>query len=43
MTGVAEGTLLLPDIRTFALEELAQAEALMESRNFFGKIVMLVP
>lgn len=42
MTGVAEGRLAIPEIRTFPLEQLPEAEALMESRDFFGKIVMLV-
>ena len=43
MAFVAEGRLEIPAIRTFPLEALADAEALMESRDFFGKIVVLVP
>ena len=42
MMGVAEGKLRIPKIRTFPLEKLGDAEALMESRDFFGKIVMIV-
>lgn len=43
MMGVAEGTLKIPEIRTFPLAKLGEAEAIMESRDFFGKIVMIVP
>lgn len=43
MMGVAEGKLRIPDIRTFPLEKLGEAEAIMEARDFFGKIVMVVP
>ena len=43
MVGVAEGKLKIPQIRTFPLEKLGEAEATMESREFFGKIVMIVP
>jgi alcohol dehydrogenase len=43
MMGVAEGKLKIPELRTFPLERLGEAEAIMESRDFFGKIVMLVP
>ena len=43
MMGVADGRLKIPEIRTFPLEQLGEAEALMESRDFFGKIVIIVP
>jgi len=43
MTGIAEGRYKLPELRTFPLEELGEAERIMEERQFFGKIVMLVP
>jgi alcohol dehydrogenase len=43
MIGVAEGTLRIPEIRTFPLERLGEAETILESRSFFGKIVMLIP
>jgi alcohol dehydrogenase len=43
MVCIAEGKLKIPEIRTFPLEKLGEAEAIMESRDFFGKIVMLVP
>jgi alcohol dehydrogenase len=43
MKCVAEGKLKIPTIKTFPLEKLGEAEALMEARDFFGKIVMLVP
>lgn len=43
MMGVAEGKLKIPEIKTMPLEKLGEAEALMESRDFFGKIVMMVP
>jgi alcohol dehydrogenase len=43
MMGVAEGKLRIPEIRTMPLEKLGEAEAIMESRDFFGKIVMIVP
>ena len=42
MVGVAEGRYKLPQIRTFPLEELGEAEKIMEERRFFGKMVMLV-
>lgn len=42
MMGVADGKLKIPHIRTFPLEKLGEAEELMESRDFFGKIVMVV-
>lgn len=41
MVNVAEGKFKLPDLITLPLEKLAEAETLMESRNFFGKIVLL--
>ena len=43
MVGVAEGRYKLPEIRTFPLQELGEAERVMEERQLFGKIVMLVP
>ena len=43
MMGIAEGRYKLPEIRTFPLEELGEAERIMEERQIFGKIVMLVP
>ncbi len=43
MMAVAEGKVKIPELRTFPLEKLGEAEAIMESRDFFGKIVMLVP
>jgi alcohol dehydrogenase len=43
MISVAEGKVKIPEIVTFPLEKLGEAETLMEERNFFGKIVMLVP
>jgi len=43
MLGIAEGKLRIPEIRTFPLQELGEAEAIMEARDFFGKIVMIVP
>ncbi|WJR79146.1 zinc-binding dehydrogenase [Bradyrhizobium sp. NP1] len=41
MRGVAEGRLALPEIRTFPMSKLAEAESLMEARDFFGKIVLI--
>jgi alcohol dehydrogenase len=41
MIKVAAGAFKLPAIRTFPLAELGQAEAIMESRDFFGKIVLV--
>jgi alcohol dehydrogenase len=41
MMEIAEGKLKKPHMRTFALSKLGEAEALMESREFFGKIVMV--
>jgi alcohol dehydrogenase len=43
MVEIAEGKLKIPEIRTFPLERLGEAEELMEKRDFFGKIVMLIP
>lgn len=42
MEQLAEGAFKLPEVTVFPLEKLGEAEALMESRNFFGKIVMEV-
>jgi alcohol dehydrogenase len=41
MVNIAEGKLSMPQFQTFPLRQLGDAEALMESRNFFGKIVMI--
>jgi alcohol dehydrogenase len=41
MIGVAEGKFRLPQIRTFPMSELGEAENLMEARDFFGKIVLV--
>ena len=41
MVEIAEGRLRKPQVRTFPLAKLGEAEALMESRDFFGKIVMI--
>jgi alcohol dehydrogenase len=41
MTDIAEGRLQVPEYQTFPLSKLGEAEALMESRDFFGKIVLL--
>src|SRR5262249_31291111 len=41
MVEIAEGRLRKPYVRTFPLAKLGEAEALMESRDFFGKIVMI--
>jgi alcohol dehydrogenase len=41
MVNIAEGKLRMPEYRTFPLRQLGEAEALMESRDFFGKIVMI--
>jgi alcohol dehydrogenase len=43
MVGVANGTLKIPELKTLPLEKLGEAEELIESRGFFGKIVMLIP
>jgi len=41
MMGVAEGRLTIPACKTFPLSELGKAQEMMESRQFFGKIVMI--
>jgi len=41
MINVARGKLKLPEIRTFPLDRLGEAETLMEERDFFGKIVLI--
>jgi alcohol dehydrogenase len=41
MMEIAEGKLKKPPVRTFPLAKLGEAEALMETRDFFGKIVMI--
>ena len=41
MVEIADGKLRLPEIRTFPLAKLGEAEMLMETRDFFGKIVMI--
>jgi alcohol dehydrogenase len=42
MIEAAEGRIKLPPMRTFPLKELGKAEAAMEARDFFGKIVLAV-
>jgi alcohol dehydrogenase len=41
MVEMAEGVIKKPEVRTFPLSKLGEAEALMEARDFFGKIVMI--
>ena len=41
MVAMAEGRIKKPPIRTFPLAQLGEAEAVMEARDFFGKIVMI--
>jgi alcohol dehydrogenase len=41
MIDMADGKIQRPEIRTFKLSELGEAERVMENRDFFGKIVML--
>ena len=41
MVDMAEGRIKVPEFRTFPLSKLGEAEALMESRDFFGKIVLI--
>ena len=43
MIEIADGRLRVPPFKTFPLPQLGEAELLMESRDFFGKIVMVVP
>jgi alcohol dehydrogenase len=42
MIDMADGKIQRPEVRTFPLSELGEAERVMESRDFFGKIVMIV-
>ena len=42
MVDMAEGRIKTPPLRTFPLAQLGEAEAVMEARDFFGKIVMIV-
>ncbi len=41
MVDMAEGRIRKPPTRTFPLAQLGEAEAIMEARDFFGKIVMI--
>jgi alcohol dehydrogenase len=41
MIDMADGKIQRPEIRTFPLSQLGDAEKVMESRDFFGKIVMI--
>jgi alcohol dehydrogenase len=41
MVEIAEGRIRKPQFRTFPLSRLGEAEAIMEARDFFGKIVMI--
>ena len=41
MIEIADGRIRLPEIRTFPLSKLGEAEEVMENRDFFGKIVMI--
>jgi NADPH:quinone reductase-like Zn-dependent oxidoreductase len=41
MVEIAEGKIRKPLVRTFPLAKLGEAEALMEARDFFGKIIMI--
>jgi alcohol dehydrogenase len=41
MREMANGIIKVPEYRTFPLSKLGEAEALMESRDFFGKIVLI--
>jgi NADPH:quinone reductase-like Zn-dependent oxidoreductase len=41
MIEIADGKLKLPELKTFPLAKLGEAEQLMENRDFFGKIVMI--
>ena len=38
---MAEGRIKTPPLRTLPLARLGEAEAVMEARDFFGKIVMI--
>ena len=40
MVEMAEGRIQVPEFRAFPLAKLGEAEMLMETRDFFGKIVM---
>jgi alcohol dehydrogenase len=41
MIEMAQGLIKTPEIVTFPLSKLGEAETLMETRNFFGKIVLI--
>lgn len=41
MVDMADGRIKPPEIRAFPMSKLGEAEEMMESRNFFGKIVMV--
>jgi alcohol dehydrogenase len=41
MNDMADGKIKPPETRTFPLSQLGEAEKAMESRDFFGKIVMI--
>lgn len=41
MVEMAEGKIKIPEYKTFPLSKLGEAEALMEGRDFFGKIVLI--
>lgn len=41
MRDMAEGRIKPPEFQTFPLSKLGEAEELMETRNFFGKIVLI--
>ncbi len=41
MIAMAEGHIRVPEYRTFPLSELGEAEIIMESRDFFGKLVLV--
>lgn len=41
MVDMAEGRIKVPEYRTYPLSKLGEAEAAMESRDFFGKIVLI--
>jgi hypothetical protein len=41
MVEIAEGRVKKPPFRAFPLCKLGEAEAIMEARDFFGKIVMI--
>ncbi|MDO8877165.1 MAG: zinc-binding dehydrogenase [Pseudolabrys sp.] len=41
MVDMAEGRIKVPEYKTYPLSKLGEAEAAMESRDFFGKIVLI--